>query len=277
MFQKYVIPQHSVQLNQSNIVSLSFTELSTEPSTLHSHPHFEVLVPQNNFGLLLCNNEQTVMQKNMLYIIPANITHAEINEHKVNKAKYFAIKFSTFLSTDSKYFFSLDVSEESGKINSYLSNAYSSFATDDNTFALLNLACFSHLLNKILKQRNSSSAASVAPELVYASFTKEIKHYLTNNYDKDIKIEEIAQKYNISHSTLIKNFKTSFGLTPKDYLIQVRLDKAKELLKSSNFTISFIATACGFWSAAYFTKIFREKFNVPPKKYRQGNTPDNEA
>ena len=67
-------------------------------------------------------------------------------------------------------------------------------------------------------------------------------------------------------------FKQRTGLSPIDYLIQVRLAEAEKLLAESNYTVSKIADYVGFHSPSYFSKSFKEVNDCTPSEYRKKNT-----
>ena len=84
-------------------------------------------------------------------------------------------------------------------------------------------------------------------------------------------MEKLAEQFCISHSTLTKKFKAELGLSPKDYLLQKRMENAQSLLSTTDMTISQIASMCGFTSAAYFIYYFKKMYLLPPKKWKEEN------
>ncbi len=78
-------------------------------------------------------------------------------------------------------------------------------------------------------------------------------------------ISEIAKKLNVSISFLQKVVKRYYGMSPKSYLLEIRLEKAHLLLQTKNIPIKSIAFSLGFNSTAYFTKCYRLKYGAPPK------------
>ena len=81
-------------------------------------------------------------------------------------------------------------------------------------------------------------------------------------------LEDILKKLPVSYSKLRKDFKVLTGDSPNQYLLNLRLEKAKELLVNTNLSISEIAYQTGFVSASYLSKIFKAKIGSPPKNYR---------
>ena len=268
MFHKYIIPQNAMYLPESKMISLSFTEISNEPSLTHSHPYFEILIPQNNFGVLTCNTQNITLQKYNFYIIPSNITHAEINKSPINKAKYFAIKIQDKFQKGTEYPLVIHAEKPFEELSAFLKNALKALRAGDEKYALLNLECFYHGFQKLLIDQNVEINTVQSPILSYSILTKEIQNYLLSNCHKDIKIKDVAERYNLSHCTLIKKFKADLGISPRDFLVQARIQKAKDLLLTSDFTITQIASFCGFLSPAYFVQTFRENEKITPKEYR---------
>ena len=68
--------------------------------------------------------------------------------------------------------------------------------------------------------------------------------------------------------TLQEGFKLMHGTTVSDYIRAVRVEKAEELIKTSDLNISEVVYSVGFTSRSYFSKIFRQKYNCSPKEYK---------
>jgi len=96
---------------------------------------------------------------------------------------------------------------------------------------------------------------------------KKIKKYIDQNYSKDISLNDIADRYNISYFHLSKTFKQIYGKNFKDYLLDVRMDHAKKLLRKSNSNISTIAQKVGYIDPNYFSKVFKKYTGLSPSSY----------
>jgi transcriptional regulator GlxA family with amidase domain len=64
-------------------------------------------------------------------------------------------------------------------------------------------------------------------------------------------------------------FKRAIGMSPINYLIQVRLQKARKLLRESGYDMNDVAVMCGFSDSNYFIKCFKEAYHTTPLKFRQ--------
>ena len=89
----------------------------------------------------------------------------------------------------------------------------------------------------------------------------------TNYANSEISVEKLSEELNISRVHLYRKIKEISGITPIDYLRNYRMSKAVELLDKHRFSVSEIAYNCGFSSPAYFSKCFKDVFNMTPSEY----------
>lgn len=97
----------------------------------------------------------------------------------------------------------------------------------------------------------------------------EAAEYIYFNYDKNITLEQVADKFNMSKSHFSKRFKIVTGFGYKEYLISVRIKEACDMLLNTDKTITDIAFECGFNDSNYFGDAFRKAKGVSPHKYRK--------
>lgn len=98
---------------------------------------------------------------------------------------------------------------------------------------------------------------------------EQMKAILDKEYDKNFELERIAATVGMSGSYLSRLFKLQTGMTVTDYLIQIRMDKAKQFLTDhpnlKNYEISQLV---GYSDAVYFNKLFKKMVGVTPKDYK---------
>lgn len=95
----------------------------------------------------------------------------------------------------------------------------------------------------------------------------EILSYMNKRITEPITIEEICHEFYISRSSLQALFKTHLNTSPKNYLLNIKLQKSKELIRQNQYTISEIAYMLGFSSIHYFSRLFKKYFNTTPSAY----------
>jgi AraC-like DNA-binding protein len=92
---------------------------------------------------------------------------------------------------------------------------------------------------------------------------------LTEHITSAVCMEKIAQELNLGYSYFRRLFKQYTGLAPGQYLIQLRIEKAKNLLADPNRPIKQIAFDLGFESVFYFSRLFKEKIGMSPAQFRR--------
>jgi AraC-like DNA-binding protein len=98
---------------------------------------------------------------------------------------------------------------------------------------------------------------------------QEIATYIYNNYDKHLSLDDMALKFHISRSYLSKKFKATTGFGFKEYIVNVRIKNACQMLLDTNKSITDIAFECGFNDSNYFGDAFRHVKGMSPNKYRK--------
>ena len=97
---------------------------------------------------------------------------------------------------------------------------------------------------------------------------EKAKFYFRENLELPLDIKELMRQLPMSYSKFRKLFKEVTGEAPHQYHLNLRLDKARELLSTTNLNVSEVAYNLGFDSVFYFSKLFKNKNGVSPKSYR---------
>lgn len=101
------------------------------------------------------------------------------------------------------------------------------------------------------------------------NYIDKIKRYIEYRYAEDVKVSELAEHCGLNRSYMTKCFTEDTGISPKEYLMQYRMKKAKALLKNSELPISNVAYAVGYSDPLAFSKMFRKREGVSPLEYRE--------
>ena len=94
---------------------------------------------------------------------------------------------------------------------------------------------------------------------------------IKSNYNKDISLTQISNELSMNYCYVSNVFALKTGKTFSEYLMQVRLEKAKELLVNGNDKIFEVAEKSGYADSKYFCKLFKKQFNLSPVEYREKN------
>lgn len=94
--------------------------------------------------------------------------------------------------------------------------------------------------------------------------------YIRKNIDKNLSIDEVASVAYMSRQTFFRHFKNELGITPNDFILKEKIDRAKLLLKRDfGRSVTDIAYSLSFSSASHFIGIFKKITGITPKKYRE--------
>ena len=122
-------------------------------------------------------------------------------------------------------------------------------------------------LSNLLHLRNNHKEVPDINELDL-NLIKNIQEVALDN-NKQMSIEELTQHLYTSRSQLHKKVKSLTGMSITNYMNHIRIEKAKDLLKTTQLTISEIASDVGFASSNYFSRSFKKITNTSPAFYRQ--------
>lgn len=93
--------------------------------------------------------------------------------------------------------------------------------------------------------------------------------YMQANLAQDLSILDLATLTHMSESHFSRSFKQSTGISPYQYLMKQRVERAEQLLKQQKVPIKDIALDCGFSNQTHLTRVFRKMTGIPPKAYRK--------
>ena len=97
---------------------------------------------------------------------------------------------------------------------------------------------------------------------------QKVFQYIQDHLEQDVALSEMASVLNLSQYHFCRLFKQSTGVAPHQYLTQCRIERAKQLLRTTQLTITEIAFAVGLNNHSSFTRLFRRYVGITPKEFR---------
>jgi AraC-like DNA-binding protein len=117
------------------------------------------------------------------------------------------------------------------------------------------------------------AASTINPQtqrlLPYWERLAPVLTYIQENLGQSLSREELANKIHLSPSRFFVLFKEALGISPSDYIQNLRLQQAQRLLMNSLLGIGEIAARCGYPDAFHFSRLFRKRFGISPIQYRK--------
>lgn len=273
MYRNYTfldIDNHRVSIPY-NIVSLSYTDISSDPSFVHSHQYTEIMIVLEGKGFLTVNNEKIPFVSNTLYLINPNTEHTEITNSNL---KYYVLKLKNFAAffKDSyvpivRYPLNNDDYNKLIKHLQQTINDYNNPKPRRNDLLTLNLAYLYYYLLDLCD--TSQYYINHKNPRVTSAKLQAVINYIDANLGLELKVCQIAKQFLFSHNNLIYHFQKEFQMSPSEYILLVRIQAAKNLLSATDYTVLQIATLCGFSNASFFAKMFKQREHLTPTRFRQ--------
>ncbi len=146
--------------------------------------------------------------------------------------------------------------EEAGSDNMIL---YSKFPVRNRAGAIIGVAGIHRLIDE-------KSASSTALGTLYRAVQR-----VHQDFAEEISVRELARLAGLSQSQFERRFRKVLGVSPKEYLIRVRVRNACRLLEQSDWTIARVANECGFYDHSHFSHAFRRAMGATPSAYRESH------
>ncbi len=122
------------------------------------------------------------------------------------------------------------------------------------------------LIFEILDEIDTQYKASMKDE----EFIRLVEYTARNFSDMEFNIDSLCSVFFVSKSTLQRKFNKYYNMSPKQYILMLRVQKALKLLASGEFSVKEIAYACGFRDEKYFSRVIKERYGRSPSEFING-------
>jgi len=120
-------------------------------------------------------------------------------------------------------------------------------------------------ISRLLHTLDGSTLDSFQPQYYQL---KPALDYMQSHYRLNPSLRDIAARVNLAPNYFHRQFTALFGITPFNYMMTQRLNKARHLLSSTSFSVKEIAEEVGYENPLYFSRVFTAQLNIPPSRYR---------
>lgn len=205
--------------------------------------------------------------ENTLMIVPPRCGYRHTVLGNLGEVNYLWVHFtgSDVLSRLEKYgimlFPKINQTNPINNISSRFQKLFEGFARND----MFRESDLSALLDRLLIEVGRSIFNKKTEKI---SLSKSLR-YINEFYTSDIKITYLASMENMCMTSYNLYFKKQMGISPTKYIIKLRMDSAKDLLKNSNLSIAEISTKCGYNDYNFFSRAFKNENGISPTEYRK--------
>ena len=156
---------------------------------------------------------------------------------------------------------------------------------ESENISVQNISSIKNRFEKLLTSWNDRHSVNHAKSILYdilekisedkkivisdTAFAECVAYINSHFFDSELDIEDICEHGFISVSSLQRKFHEHFEMSPKQYLIKLRMNRALELLIANELSIRDIAFACGFSDEKYFSRAFKNQYGYPPSQMKK--------
>lgn len=237
-------------------------------SHMHSHYFTEIFYVKSGAGHMKIENETIPLQANSLVLIGAQVQHTELSNPS-DPLDYFVLGVEGLkINTERPVEYSIvNSSSISSSIRQCFENILQEMHNKKEGYAEIcqyNLA----ILILLICRKDHVSYELVDPQNSSRECYKA-KRYIETNYSDKITLDILSDACNLTKYYLSHKFTELYGKSPISYLTEVRIEAAKDLLKTTNYSVEEIANTTGFSSSSYFSQAFQKACQLSPQQYRK--------
>ncbi len=231
------------------------------------HPHWELTFIDSGELKTKVDHEEFTLKEYDLFLYAPGQFHTQKTTSE-DACSYLTVIFDMVGADPAK------LSKRIFHVSRNIANAIQAFvsATEEDT-TVSNSLCVCFLTEIIIMLMRNEEVTEVPPanSPMQQRFENEILNeiivYINDNIYAPITIEQLCHKFSISRSSLQQLFKKNLNTAPKQYISKLKLKKARFMIKENKYTISEISDKLGFTSIHYFSRRFKQEFDLAPSDY----------
>ncbi|MBE7085865.1 MAG: helix-turn-helix domain-containing protein [Clostridiales bacterium] len=253
-------------------IDKSIREKDWSMREFHSHDHYEIYFLNKGSRFFFLSNALYKINGPAVVVIPPHTVHktegGSFERYNINVSSAYLDPFQKEILEQKSLQILKITAQEAKALSALLDHAYTiDKATKKGEYQLRVL--FSYGIFLLDQSSASHQTPQAQSEMDIPPLILKVLDYLNAHYSENITLDGLAEKFFVSKPTLIYNFKKYTKRSPIDFLLTVRITKAKQLLVSTKQSVEIIADTCGFSSANYFGLIFKKKEGISPLTYRK--------
>ncbi len=270
-YEKIMLDKSHFSINGIELLGHAFFSKANKPLEMHIHENcIEIVIVLRGKQTYFIEDKRYEVTGNRAFICFENTKHSTGENHQGLGEIYWiqlnTKDFSNFLALNPDYAKQLITNLHEIKktvfvidegIKSLIKVVFDEFLADGQS--VLAVSGIVHLLNLIVRKANANDK--------FDNKFISLDSYIDKNIYEKITTEHLAQQVNYSVSTINHKFIEFYGMTPKEYINYKKIEHAKDLLITTDKSVTDIAMELGYNSSDYFSTVFKKFVGVSPVKY----------
>ena len=238
------------------------------PSIAHSHHFAELCYIKSGKGIYLIEGTPYPVSEDDFIIINANVSHTEKSDGQ-SPLEYIilGVEGMNFSFEGNKEHIIFNCRKEHGDFLFFMDALLKEMEEKREDYELVCQNLLEVMIVRLLRRASFSfeyeSSVKSSRECI------RLKQYIEANYNQDITLDTLAQLSHLNKYYLAHAFTRYFGCSPINYLCEVRIKASRELLASTDYSITEIAQLSGFSSQSYFAQCFQKYCKMTASAYRK--------
>lgn len=238
-------------------------------SASHSHFFTEIFYVKKGRGHMRIENQIITLQPDDIVIINMQVLHTEISS-PADPLEYYVIGVEdlSIQSDESPYYSLIHCPDQA--FRQIFENIYTEMHNQQEDYVTI---CQSYLEILVLQLcRKKKISYDIVENTKGTRECYQVKRYIETNYHDKITLETLAKHSNLTKFYLSHKFSELYNESPISYLNHVRINACKNLLRTTNHSISEIAEMTGFSSPSYLSQTFTKHCGMSPQQFRKQET-----
>ena len=267
--QKYYLETNSSSEISPRLLSITSAKYGADwVSSPHSHYFTEIFYIKKGTGYMTIEDETIPLRTDSIVLIGAQVQHTEFSNQSSPLDYYVLGVEGLKINTDRPIEYSVvSVSSQSVAMRQCFENILHEMREKRDGYIQICQNYLSILIHLICR-KDHISYELVDPQTSSRECHKA-KRFIETHYHEKITLDSLAEICNLTKYYLSHKFVELYHIAPIAYLTKIRIDAAKDLLKTTNYSIEEIASATGFSSGSYFSQAFQKVCQMTPQQYRK--------
>lgn len=268
-FSRYSITNDDIKSIHAKLLYVTYSRYENDWSSLpHAHHFTELCYIRKGNGKYLIDDECYPVRKDDFIIINSNVSHTEVSEPSAPMEYIIlGVEGLDFFANNSRGHFIFNCHENQSDFLVYMNILLNESESRQPNYELVCQNLLEVLIVNLLRYSNLDFKA--VPTIRASLECNKLKHYIDSNYMQDITLDTLAEISHLNKYYMVHAFTNLYGRPPVSYLCDVRIRACKELLATTDLSITEIAHCVGFSSHSYFAQCFRKRCGMTARQYRK--------